>query len=151
MAKKKIPEGMENALPNVTSDELAASRKASAAMPSWGEIKTAFGEDAVATRKINLDPKTPDGLKNRGKLLDMMMPAWQAEADRGMKFSERMEKKILYDKQGRRRVAPAEMADRIARHRDDRGAHWATVEAPVELAAAIRTECREDRVLLIGW
>lgn len=43
----------------------------------------------------------------------------------------------------------AEMADRIARHRDDRGAHWATVEAPVELTAAIRTECREDRVLLI--
>ncbi len=114
MAKKKIPEGMENALPNVTADELAASRKASAAMPSWGDIKSAFGEDAVTTKKINLDPATPEGAKNRGKLLDMMMPAWQAEADRGMKFSERMEKKILYDKQGRKRVAPAEMADRIA-------------------------------------
>jgi len=43
----------------------------------------------------------------------------------------------------------AEMAERIARHRDDRGARWTTVEAPVELAAAIRAECREDRVLLI--
>jgi adenosylcobinamide kinase / adenosylcobinamide-phosphate guanylyltransferase len=42
-----------------------------------------------------------------------------------------------------------EMSERIARHRDDRGDRWTTVEAPVELAAAIRAECREDRVLLI--
>lgn len=42
-----------------------------------------------------------------------------------------------------------EMSERIARHRDDRGDRWTTVEAPVELATAIRTECREDRVLLI--
>lgn len=43
----------------------------------------------------------------------------------------------------------AEMAERIARHRDDRDGRWTTVEAPLELAAAIRAECREDRVLLI--
>jgi len=43
----------------------------------------------------------------------------------------------------------AEMTERIARHRADRGTRWTTVEAPVELAAAIRAECREDRVLLI--
>jgi len=43
----------------------------------------------------------------------------------------------------------AEMAERIARHRDDRGPRWITVEAPIELAAAIRDESREDRVLLI--
>lgn len=43
----------------------------------------------------------------------------------------------------------AEMAERIARHRDDRDARWASIEAPVELAAAIRAESREDRVLLI--
>ena len=30
-----------------------------------------------------------------------------------------------------------EMRQRIARHRRDRGAHWTTVEAPLELAAAI--------------
>lgn len=42
-----------------------------------------------------------------------------------------------------------EMAERIARHRDDRGPRWITVEAPIELAAAIRDESREDRVLLI--
>lgn len=43
----------------------------------------------------------------------------------------------------------AEMTERIERHRDDRGDRWTTVEAPIELAAAIRAECREDRVLLI--
>ena len=42
-----------------------------------------------------------------------------------------------------------EMTDRIARHRADRGPRWVTVEAPVELAGAIRAESREDRVLLI--
>ena len=42
-----------------------------------------------------------------------------------------------------------EMTERIARHRADRGPRWVTVEAPVELAAAIRAESREGRVLLI--
>lgn len=41
-----------------------------------------------------------------------------------------------------------EMAERIARHRDDRGASWSTVEAPVELAAAIR-QSNPGRVLLV--
>lgn len=33
----------------------------------------------------------------------------------------------------------AEMADRIARHQAERPAHWLTVEAPLDLAGAIRT------------
>jgi adenosylcobinamide kinase/adenosylcobinamide-phosphate guanylyltransferase len=43
----------------------------------------------------------------------------------------------------------AEMSQRIARHRDDRGPRWRTVEAPVDLAIAIATESRANRVLLI--
>lgn len=43
----------------------------------------------------------------------------------------------------------AEMAERIARHRADRGPRWSTVETPVELAAAIRAESRAGRVLLV--
>lgn len=42
-----------------------------------------------------------------------------------------------------------EMALRIARHQEDRGPRWRTVEAPLDLAAAIQTESRADRVLLI--
>lgn len=43
----------------------------------------------------------------------------------------------------------AEMEDRIARHRDDRGSRWRTVEAPLNLAAAIACESRPNAVLLI--
>ena len=43
----------------------------------------------------------------------------------------------------------AEMADRIARHRHDRGPRWRTVEAPQELTNAISDNSRCDNVLLI--
>jgi adenosylcobinamide kinase/adenosylcobinamide-phosphate guanylyltransferase len=42
-----------------------------------------------------------------------------------------------------------EMADRIARHRADRGEGWTTLEEPLELAKTLRAEAREDRVVLV--
>lgn len=42
-----------------------------------------------------------------------------------------------------------EMADRIARHRADRGSRWQTLEVPLALADAVRDQARSDRVLLI--
>lgn len=43
----------------------------------------------------------------------------------------------------------AEMEDRIARHRDDRGPCWDTIEAPLDLAEAIATQSRPDSVVLV--
>lgn len=43
----------------------------------------------------------------------------------------------------------AEMSDRIARHRAERGAGWETVEAPLELPAAIERHGASDAVLLV--
>jgi adenosylcobinamide kinase/adenosylcobinamide-phosphate guanylyltransferase len=43
----------------------------------------------------------------------------------------------------------AEMADRIARHRADRDGRWRTVEAPVDLAAAIADRDAAGGVLLV--
>lgn len=40
-----------------------------------------------------------------------------------------------------------DMADRIRRHRDDRGPRWRTVEAPVDVAEVIRAE-RADAIVL---
>lgn len=42
-----------------------------------------------------------------------------------------------------------EMDSRIARHREERGPRWRTIEEPVDLAAVVRAEARADRVLLI--
>lgn len=42
-----------------------------------------------------------------------------------------------------------EMADRIDRHRADRGPRWQTVEAPLALGEAIRAHAAPDTLLLI--
>lgn len=42
-----------------------------------------------------------------------------------------------------------EMKARIARHRNERGNDWHTVEAPINLAAAIKANGRPDSVILV--
>ncbi|SFR82237.1 bifunctional adenosylcobinamide kinase/adenosylcobinamide-phosphate guanylyltransferase [Sphingomonas jatrophae] len=42
-----------------------------------------------------------------------------------------------------------EMRERIARHQADRNASWTTVEAPIDLPAAMRAEDAGGRVLLV--
>jgi len=42
-----------------------------------------------------------------------------------------------------------EMADRIRRHRERRGAHWTTVEEPLDLVAALRAHAAADGVVLV--
>lgn len=47
------------------------------------------------------------------------------------------------------RSLDAEMGARIAHHRAQRPAHWRTVEAPFDLAAALRAEAQADRCLIV--
>lgn len=42
-----------------------------------------------------------------------------------------------------------EMAERIDRHRRDRGPQWLTLEAPIDLPGAIAMEARAGRILLV--
>ena len=127
MAKKRIPDNMGNALPNITVEELAASKKASKAMPTWKEIGDAFGPDAVRTKTVNLDPATPEGAKNRGKMLDLMTPAWRAEAERGTTFGEKIEKVAVTDPRGNTKYFPQELVDNISRQNGFKSvASWGT-------------------------
>lgn len=43
----------------------------------------------------------------------------------------------------------SEMAGRIAHHRARRPTHWRTVEAPIELAAALRAEACDNRFVIV--
>jgi adenosylcobinamide kinase/adenosylcobinamide-phosphate guanylyltransferase len=47
------------------------------------------------------------------------------------------------------RAEDAEMAERIAQHRLDRPAHWATIEAPVGIAEAVAQNAPHYEVLLL--
>ena len=43
----------------------------------------------------------------------------------------------------------AEMTDRLAHHRQQRPAHWVTVEEPVKLAATLKANAAPDRCLIV--
>ena len=45
-------------------------------------------------------------------------------------------------------IGDGEMAQRIAHHRERRPAHWRTVEEPLHLADALRSEAAPGRLLL---
>lgn len=47
------------------------------------------------------------------------------------------------------RAGDAEMAARIARHREQRPAHWQTVEEELALAAVLRAYCAPQRLVLV--
>ena len=47
------------------------------------------------------------------------------------------------------RIGDSEFAARVEQHRERRPAHWALVEAPLDLGAAVRELDREGHVLLI--
>ena len=110
MKKPKID---SSAMGTVTFDQVVQTQKASKAMPTWGDIRDAFGEKAVTSKKVNLDPATSEGRTNRGKMMDMMAPAWRQEAVRGQSVT--IPKTKLYNKRGEKVEAPVSTAENLIR------------------------------------
>lgn len=63
------------------------------------------------------------------------------------KLAESLGNNVLYVATGQ--AFDDEMADRIARHQADRVGAWATLEEPLELAAALQGAMVEDRIILL--
>lgn len=61
--------------------------------------------------------------------------------------AERLGGELVYMATGQ--ALDDEMADRIGRHRADRGPRWRTVECPIDLDGAVVAEGRAGRVLLV--
>ena len=61
--------------------------------------------------------------------------------------AEKLPGELIYVATGQ--ALDAEMADRIAQHRAERGARWQTVEAPLDLAGVIETRSCPENVLLV--
>ena len=73
--------------------------------------------------------------------------ARSGKSRRALALAESVSKRRIY-------IATAEalddeMADRIARHKSERGAGWDTLEAPLALSQAITDSCRPEQVCVV--
>lgn len=95
---------------STTYDEVMATEKPPLA--TWSDVKSAFGEDAVNTGTVNLDLSTPDGVKNRGKLQEMVKKHMGYEAARGLKRDAAVETVQMRTSDGGIKPVPERLAER---------------------------------------
>ncbi|WP_338401621.1 bifunctional adenosylcobinamide kinase/adenosylcobinamide-phosphate guanylyltransferase [Sphingomonas ursincola] len=77
----------------------------------------------------------------------MLGGARSGKSERAQALAESQSGKLVY--LATAQAFDDEMADRIARHRQDRGPRWRTVECPIDLPEAITREAAPGRVLLV--
>ena len=83
--------------------------------------------------------------RNRGEIVLLVGGARSGKSRIAQARAEALPGELVYVATGE--ALDAEMAERIAKHRADRGARWRTVEVPLDLPEAIRRE--NGRVLLV--
>lgn len=102
---------MEKTNITITLDQLLTHKKVKDTMPSWAEIGDAFGQNAVDTGVVNLDPETVEGTRNRGLMQEIMAANMRAESDLG---EQSVLKKVrLYDDANRPHDVPEITAQTI--------------------------------------
>ena len=99
-----------------TYDEIMAKgRKRKIAAAASKELYSAFGEKAIVQKKVNLDPDTREGRRNRKNMVDLMTPVWRAEAEDGRIAQSKVVRERLFDDAGRAVEVAAPLAESIAK------------------------------------
>lgn len=85
--------------------------------------------------------------EGRGKLILITGGARSGKSSLAQRFAAEMGRRVTY--LATATVTDAEMAERIARHRASRPAHWETVEEPLAVPAALRRLEGQAEVVLL--
>ena len=90
--------------------------KPAAPAATWGDVKDAFGSKAVDTGSINLDLSTSEGVRNRGRLGEMLKAHHSRQAAESVQRDSKVPTVRMRTSNGTERQVPERIAERAGRN-----------------------------------